>query len=531
METTDPIVAMDRSPRTEEPLSMRHILRILFRHKRKSFLVFLFISVAVTAVTLSLPEIYEARAKLLIKVGRENLSVDPGVVGPTVSLVQSRESDINSEIAILKSRLVYEQVVDGIGPDRFFPDRPGETPITMVKMALAKWDNPLFSFFQSFLDRKETEDDGSSLREKAIEDLDRHLSVFNERDSHILTLNYQHQDPKLAKEVLDRLLASYLAHHIAVHGTQTSSKFFDEKSQEILKQLNDKESAYRDFCTSRGIASLDRQKDLLLTQISDLRTAVHDADTRISASRAKIAYLKQNIERSPSTMVLSQVTGKANPAADEIKTRLIDLKLKEADLAGKYPDDFRLLQDVRKQIKLTESALLEEEQKNTEVTTGVNTNYMTLQLDLEREKAAFQEFTAQRNTLAADLSVLEKNLTDLIGNETTITHLKREMDILQTKYRNYREKYQQAFTSEALDMDNVSNVSVVQSSAVSFDPVKPKKMLPIGLGLLLGLFTGLALAFVWEYFDDTLKTREDVEKHLGLPVLAAVSDREFKRCI
>jgi len=45
----------------------------------------------------------------------------------------------------------------------------------------------------------------------------------------------------------------------------------------------------------------------------------------------------------------------------------------------------------------------------------------------------------------------------------------------------------------------------------------------MAIAFVVGLMTGVGLAFLLEYLDNTIKTEEDVEKHLGLPVLGAVS--------
>jgi capsular polysaccharide biosynthesis protein len=51
------------------------------------------------------------------------------------------------------------------------------------------------------------------------------------------------------------------------------------------------------------------------------------------------------------------------------------------------------------------------------------------------------------------------------------------------------------------------------------------------LGFFLGLFGGVALAFFCEFLDNTIKTNEDVDKHLGVPVLATVTQDEYKSCL
>jgi capsular polysaccharide biosynthesis protein len=77
----------------------------------------------------------------------------------------------------------------------------------------------------------------------------------------------------------------------------------------------------------------------------------------------------------------------------------------------------------------------------------------------------------------------------------------------------------------------VSNVGVVQEASVNPKPVKPRKLVNIALGILVGLLGSVGVAFVLEYINDTLDTKEHAENWTGLPVLAVVSDREFKACI
>ena len=56
-----------------------------------------------TAAMLVISPVYESEAKLLIRVGRETVSLDPSVLGPTMNVLQERANEINSEIGIMKS--------------------------------------------------------------------------------------------------------------------------------------------------------------------------------------------------------------------------------------------------------------------------------------------------------------------------------------------------------------------------------------------------------------------------------------------
>jgi succinoglycan biosynthesis transport protein ExoP len=67
-------------------------------------------------------------------------------------------------------------------------------------------------------------------------------------------------------------------------------------------------------------------------------------------------------------------------------------------------------------------------------------------------------------------------------------------------------------------------VSVVERSPVSHSPVSPSPTKAIALGLLGGLAVGLAFVFGADALDRSIKTVDQAENTLGLPVFAAIPD-------
>ncbi|WP_128896363.1 YveK family protein [Longirhabdus pacifica] len=80
------------------------------------------------------------------------------------------------------------------------------------------------------------------------------------------------------------------------------------------------------------------------------------------------------------------------------------------------------------------------------------------------------------------------------------------------------------FQREIGNLMNVDNVSIlsVATTLENPQPVKPNALLNTMIGLVLGVMMGTGLALLLEYFDNTIKTTNDIEQHLQLPVLGSV---------
>ena len=79
------------------------------------------------------------------------------------------------------------------------------------------------------------------------------------------------------------------------------------------------------------------------------------------------------------------------------------------------------------------------------------------------------------------------------------------------------------FQREIKEIMNVDNVSILAKAEVNSSPVKPNPYLNIAIATVVGLMAGVGLAFLLEYFDNTVKNEQDIERNLDLPVLGVIS--------
>lgn len=78
------------------------------------------------------------------------------------------------------------------------------------------------------------------------------------------------------------------------------------------------------------------------------------------------------------------------------------------------------------------------------------------------------------------------------------------------------------FTEEAKRITKANGVEVIDTAVLPQSPVKPNKVMNVAIATVLGLMMGLFVVFLLEYMDTKIKKPEDIEKHLGLPILGVV---------
>ena len=100
--------------------------------------------------------------------------------------------------------------------------------------------------------------------------------------------------------------------------------------------------------------------------------------------------------------------------------------------------------------------------------------------------------------------------------------------------RDIADQVAEVFQEEIGDIMNVENVSILTPAELPMKPVEPRPMLNMTIGLVVGLVIGVGLTLILEYFDTKIKSEQDIEKLLELPVLGVVptmTEEDFSKRI
>ncbi|MFQ6036728.1 MAG: GumC family protein, partial [Sedimentisphaerales bacterium] len=522
----DEIIEVEERPHER---SLRDLYYVVFRHKWKMILFFLVIVVIATVYTIRAAKIYRSEAKLFVRVGRESVALDPtATTGPIITIGKTHETEINTELEILKSQELAEKVVEAIGPEVFLKppeeefsvEGAGREKVKEVKRqvrALSKGPRSLYA--RLGLTTPLSDHDMAVL--KVMDSLEVQTQADRAGRSSIINASYEAANPKLAQRVLTKLIDFYLEKHITVHRTPGSYQFFTQQCDLLRSKLAQSEKELQNLKNQSGIFSLEEQRGVILGRIGALQMEIDDAEAALAASKARAQVLQEILAKTPELVVTGASIG-PNAAVDAMRSRLYELQLLEQDMVSKFEHDSRQVQDVRRQIAAAQALLDKEEQERATLTKGLNATHTAVQSALFTEQATLSSLKAQVGALQAKLTDAQAELKALNDAGVKITALTREIEIQEANYRRYSENLEQARIDSALENGKISNINVVQAATLPIKPVRPRKALNLFLGLFLGTFGGVMLAFFCEYLDHSIKTPDEVEERLRLPTLACI---------
>ena len=461
------------APRSPDA-SLRHVFRIPLRHKGKLVAVFTAVVITTLLVTALTPRTYRSEGKLLVRLGRENMALDPTATlgtAPLLTIQQSRENEMNSVIEIMRSRVLLEKVIDTLGPARIM----GKDPTASVD------------------------------REDAIRKLIRSLDVGSVRKSNVLEITYDAASPELAQAVVDKVIACFLEEHIRLNRTPGAEEFLDEQTACIRQRLQDREEKLRAMKDETGLTSPDTRKTIIVTRIGRLEDELLQNKATLASKDAEVKQLQKQLVDLPATQVTEQTVGFANEAADGMRQQLYALQLREKELASRVTDDHPLLLEVREQIAAAQGVFGQEKTERTQTKTGISKSHEEIKMQLLKEEPVRVSLVAKCERLESQLAAEQSSLAKLNEDELRVVRLQREVQLEDANYRKYVDSLEQAHIDRAMATEGKSNISIVQPATLDPRAIKPQTALNLLLAMVVGLIGGLGVTYAAESLDESAR--------------------------
>lgn len=458
----------------QESLHFLDYWRVIRSRKEIILAVTLLVVLTGTAYTFTLPQIYMAQARMLI----QDDSVD-------VDVFDERGSGFNrydpyflrTQYELIKSKPIMYKVVDNLNLDQVWGEKMKE--------------------------------DGSPLsREKAKNVLLDSLDVQQFRDTSIIAVMVKRPDENSeeAARIANEVAAVYREHRLSMkkdemkRGLESLQDELEKQKERVNQAEQEMERLRKELDISMIGENFKADKMRLRELEGDRINARVDMLTR-KARLEELEDLEGEVLMSASSYIVNDRT--LSNLRRQYIDATVDLRTMREEFGENHPE-----------IKRRRAALDEIEEKISDALAGLKSG---LQTDYRVAETRY-------NTLETELE--EARQVDIESEETNLpfSRAERELEV----QRSILNALQARVVQEGIQMEvprtPVELVDPAESSP-NDRPVSPNYYLNIFLSLVLGLGSGIGLAYFIEYLDTSVKTVNDVERYLGLPVIGVIPQK------
>lgn len=352
-------------------------------------------------------------------------------------------------------------------------------------------------------------------RQAALAKLKSNLDTQSSVRSDFVVIEYYDQDPNTAVEIANAVAASYMTQRTEVESSQKRLAL-ETIGQQIIEQEQLRDQARLKMQEAKKKAGI--VGDWMSSGSNSLTpgAVVQTSEESMVVSREQ-ALLQADLE----VQTLSaEMEGLSQLNSDEMMARASGLKLDNANVMGMMAK-YQEAQVIRE--GMTQKGMGGKHPQVLALESQVSKYKELILGEVQSHLAALQNRLEAAKKRKASLQVYadgaKKDLIDQAATYSEYKIAKDEVTYIEALLVKFKESYSETKAGLAL----VKSPAIIYAKAEPESrPAKPNVAINLALGAFLGLMFGLGLAFVLEYMDTTVKSLDDVERFLGVPVLAVV---------
>ena len=445
--------------------------------------------------SLSMPEIYEAEAEILIKIDRTaQLTGIENAAGEIKSLANQGDP-LETEAEILQSRPIVEKLIE--------------------KLDLRN-------------------DEGKLLGYKSI-----NLKVKPINGTDLLQITSTNKDPEIAALVVNKAIEVYIEDDKSNNRAEAAAatEFISEQLPQIEAHVRKAEANLRSFKNQNRIASLEEETTANINSLSNITNQIDQIEAELEDINARYDSLR--VQLGMSWQEAAAVSSLSESLA--VQRSLEQLQTVKVELAQKR----NLLSDLAPQI----IALKEEEADLTALldrqiaqTLGKEQQNLVKKVDLlslgaikDSQIAEFANLGLQKEGLEKKLVTLKKiyesykqKSESLPSLQEQQRELERRVEAAQSTYQTLLGKLQE---TQIAKQKNIGNVRVVAKAVVPEQPIGSNTKLFVAGAGVMGTLLGIAVAFLLDIRDGTIKNTQEIEEILTYPLQGIVPEHPDHQAI
>lgn len=483
-------------------LDFREYWRVIVKRKRL-LMIFLGALIFFTAFFSFLaPKKYKSTATLLIEEESSKiLSIDStfGYQPQFYSMQDLRF--FNTQLELLGSKSLAERVATKLNLSSHPEFNAGKKPKDSIEASAA---DPVDE--KSAKSQEESKGDGSKLSIRSnpsffiINAIQKDLIIKPVRETKMVEVSFISSDRNLAAEIVNTFAEEFINFSIdkRYEMTMKASDFLSGEIAKLNEEIAVKQRELQKYGQEKDLLFLSDTESTEVRRFADLNEAYTRAQVERYRAEAKYREIKDlKVDSMPQFV--------NNPAIQDLKTEYSRIKNEYDEKSEIFRDSYPEMIKIKARLESTKKELQNEIEKA--VTTA---------------ESDYRSALKEENSLK---SLLERQRGDVARTESNAilyNSLKIEVENSQKLLNSLLERQKETMVSARLGGLKTSNISIIDRGEIPRYPVSPKVKMNLFLAVFIGLFGGMGLCFALEYFDNTIKGPEDIEKLAGFSSLGVI---------
>lgn len=489
---------IDDDHHEEESIDLLAYWRTIYRHKWGILGLAFVVGLVTALVAFSLEPVYRAETSLLIEPKAPKFVSIEDLYGPEGTGRSGEYFQTQKEI--IQSRTLAEDAVNRLqlwNQPEFDPAREAPSR-ARLNLKLADW--------LPWLAKDEAPPTEEAVRKATVNAFMTRLGVDSVRGSQIITVTFDANDPELAAEVANTVANAYIEAGLEARLSmvQKATSWLTDRLDGLRTKVEESEKALQAYREQQGLVDMAGDSDLASAQLQSI-------SERLVAARAKVGELESTYAqaRNLQSQGATSLTSLQSPLVVQMKAAEAEAERKIAELSQRYGPKHPKMIAAQSDLQAARQKLRGELGN---VVAGAS-----------KELAAARATAAQ---LQREYDQLKGQVQDVNRKGFRLQALEREVAANRQLYDTFLTRFKE--TNVAGDMDS-TNARVVDPAVVPTVPVKPQKALMVSIAVILALFAGIGLAFLLEHLDNTMKSGDELEDRLGLPMLGSLPLLRLKK--
>ena len=464
--------------------TLREYFRVLIKRKWMVLSMVAGIFMVVAVASLRQTPVYEAVGRIAINKSDNNL-ISFKDSQPVLDYYDP--SDLDTEVRILQSDLMALQVIRQLNLDKR-PEFGGHADARQSNLAadtLQTDSNRTSSLLSSFRGG---------------------LHVTLIPNTRIIEIHYHSTDPQLAASAVNTLAATYVEQNFKTkfESTMQASDWLSKQLVDLQMKVETSQEKLVRYQKEHEILGTDEKQNIITEKLDELNREMTQAE---SDRMQKEAVYRQSQSDDPDAVAAAIVADTPGSAAatallDKLRDQQASLRIQAADLSIQFGPQYPKVAQLNSQLKEIDRQLQSQTNKAVDHLKG---QYLAA---LQRENMLRDSFDKQKQ---------EANKLNESAIEYSI--LKRDLDSNRTLYEGLLEKLKEAGVTAGL---RSNNFRIIDAARVPTAPSEPNIPRNLSFALVLGLISGVGLAFVLENMDNSVRTPEQATALSGLPALGMI---------